>query len=155
MRLSVVSNYHKPILSTKAEMNEPSPNEVLASLASTTPWNEHAIVTCGTSVHTKNKQGKNTAPDDNTSSASEKISEFVMEFHREWSPHGYDKAVLLFERGYYDQSHFFRVVPNFLVQFGITYQHGSILHLGHVRCSTSFFLVINRSRHFLYFTLWS
>jgi cyclophilin family peptidyl-prolyl cis-trans isomerase len=44
-----------------------------------------------------------------------------MEFHRAWSPQGYDRAVELFERGFYDHSHFFRVVPNFLVQFGITY----------------------------------
>jgi cyclophilin family peptidyl-prolyl cis-trans isomerase len=29
--------------------------------------------------------------------------------------------VELFEGGYYDHSHFFRVVPNFLVQFGISY----------------------------------
>ena len=27
----------------------------------------------------------------------------------------------LFERGWYDGSHFFRVVPDFLVQFGISY----------------------------------
>ena len=29
----------------------------------------------------------------------------------------------LFERHFYDHSHFFRAVPNFLVQFGITYSH--------------------------------
>ncbi|KAL7539809.1 hypothetical protein ACHAXR_009633 [Thalassiosira sp. AJA248-18] len=45
----------------------------------------------------------------------------TMHFHREWSPHGYDRATTLFERGYYDQSHLFRVVPHFLVQFGISY----------------------------------
>jgi cyclophilin family peptidyl-prolyl cis-trans isomerase len=44
-----------------------------------------------------------------------------LELHRAWSPHGYDRAVDLFERGYYDHTHFFRAVPNFLVQFGITY----------------------------------
>ena len=31
-----------------------------------------------------------------------------------------DRAVELFDRGYYDKSHFFRVIPNFLVQFGIS-----------------------------------
>jgi peptidyl-prolyl cis-trans isomerase A (cyclophilin A) len=45
----------------------------------------------------------------------------AMEFHREWSPNGYDRAIELFERGFYDNSHFFRVVPKFLVQFGISY----------------------------------
>ena len=39
----------------------------------------------------------------------------------EWSPHGYHKALELFQRGFYDNSHFFRVVPGFLVQFGMSY----------------------------------
>jgi peptidyl-prolyl cis-trans isomerase A (cyclophilin A) len=47
--------------------------------------------------------------------------DFAMELNRSWSPMGYDRAVELFERGFYDGSHFFRVVPKFLVQFGITY----------------------------------
>jgi len=47
--------------------------------------------------------------------------EIIMHMHRSWSPNGYDRAVSLFERGYYDSSHFFRVVPHFLVQFGISY----------------------------------
>jgi hypothetical protein len=46
---------------------------------------------------------------------------FVAKLHRDWSPNGYDRAKALFQRGYYDGSHFFRVVPNFLVQFGISY----------------------------------
>jgi cyclophilin family peptidyl-prolyl cis-trans isomerase len=40
---------------------------------------------------------------------------------QEWSPNGYDKAKELFERHFYDNSHFFRAVPKFLVQFGISY----------------------------------
>lgn len=44
-----------------------------------------------------------------------------MQLIREWSPNGYDRAVELFERHFYDNSHFFRAVPNFLVQFGISY----------------------------------
>jgi len=44
-----------------------------------------------------------------------------MHFHKSWSPNGYERATSLFERGYYDHSHFFRVVPHFLVQFGIGY----------------------------------
>mgnify|MGYP003867326891 CR=1 FL=1 len=46
--------------------------------------------------------------------------DFEMTLYRYWSPHGYDRAVTLFHAGYYDNSHFFRVVPNFLVQFGIS-----------------------------------
>lgn len=66
--------------------------------------NEVSIIKCGTS----------TGP-------------IVMEMHREWSPHGYDKAVALFEKGYYDHTHFFRAVPKFLVQFGITYSESQEL----------------------------
>ena len=60
--------------------------------------NETAIVKCGTSK-----------------------GDFTMELHRSWSPIGYDRAVELFDRGFYDGSHFYRVVPKFLVQFGISY----------------------------------
>ena len=44
---------------------------------------------------------------------------FKMKLIREWSPFGYDRAVYLFQHGFYDTSHFFRTVPGFLVQFGI------------------------------------
>jgi len=46
---------------------------------------------------------------------------FTMKLNRIWSPNGYDRAVELFERKFYDGSHFFRVVKGFLVQFGISY----------------------------------
>lgn len=60
--------------------------------------NEEAIVQCSTSA-----------------------GPITMHFYRSWSPHGYDRATTLFEKGYYDHSHFFRVVEHFLVQFGIGY----------------------------------
>jgi len=44
-----------------------------------------------------------------------------LKFVKEWSPIGYERAVSLFDKGYYDNTHFFRPVKNFLVQFGITY----------------------------------
>lgn len=47
--------------------------------------------------------------------------EFTIHLFREWSPEGVDRAIELFKDGYFDGSHFFRVVPNFLVQFGISY----------------------------------
>lgn len=66
--------------------------------SSTTTKDEEALVRCGTSK-----------------------GPIVIRFYRHWSPHGYDRAVALFEKGFYDHSHFFRVVPDFLVQFGISY----------------------------------
>lgn len=57
--------------------------------------------------------------------------DIVLELKRQWSPHGYDRAVELFERGYYDHSHFFRTVPGFLVQFGISYSNDrELIQLG-------------------------
>ena len=44
---------------------------------------------------------------------------FAIQLRKEWSPLGYERALELFERGFYDHSHFFRVLPGFLVQFGI------------------------------------
>jgi peptidyl-prolyl cis-trans isomerase A (cyclophilin A) len=45
--------------------------------------------------------------------------DFVIEFHREWSPNGVDRAYNLIKADYYDGAAFFRVVNNFMAQFGI------------------------------------
>jgi peptidyl-prolyl cis-trans isomerase A (cyclophilin A) len=44
---------------------------------------------------------------------------FVVEVHRQWAPHGADRFYELVQSGYYDEARFFRVVPNFVVQWGI------------------------------------
>jgi homoserine O-acetyltransferase len=44
---------------------------------------------------------------------------FILEVHREWSPHGADRFYDLVRTKYYDDSRFFRVVPGRWVQFGI------------------------------------
>lgn len=44
---------------------------------------------------------------------------FVMEVTRELAPRGADRFYNLARRGYYDGAHFFRVVPGFVVQFGL------------------------------------
>ncbi|KAL7576617.1 hypothetical protein ACA910_005555 [Epithemia clementina (nom. ined.)] len=54
---------------------------------------------------------------------------FQMRFYRAWSPNGYDRAVELYEKGFFDESHFFRAIPGFLVQFGITYSTDPSLRL--------------------------
>lgn len=45
--------------------------------------------------------------------------DFVMQVHPEWSPTGAAHFKELVEMGFYDQCRFFRVVPGFMVQFGI------------------------------------
>jgi peptidyl-prolyl cis-trans isomerase A (cyclophilin A) len=43
----------------------------------------------------------------------------VIAVHRDWSPNGADRFYKLVEEGYYDDVRFFRVVPGFVVQFGM------------------------------------
>src|SRR5260370_139394 len=45
---------------------------------------------------------------------------FLIEIHRDWSPHGVDRFYDLVRTKYYDDSRFFRVVPGRWVQFGIS-----------------------------------
>jgi peptidyl-prolyl cis-trans isomerase A (cyclophilin A) len=43
----------------------------------------------------------------------------VIEVHRDWAPIGADHFYALVKSGYFDGARFFRVVPNFVVQFGL------------------------------------
>ena len=45
--------------------------------------------------------------------------DFVIEVHREWAANGADRFYNLVSSGLYDDCKFFRVVPKFMVQFGI------------------------------------
>ncbi|MFN7993885.1 MAG: peptidylprolyl isomerase [Bryobacteraceae bacterium] len=42
-----------------------------------------------------------------------------IEVHRDWAPRGADQFYKLVKSGFYDSARFFRVVPNFVVQFGL------------------------------------
>ncbi len=44
---------------------------------------------------------------------------FTVEVHREWAPNGADRFHQLVESGFYDDTRFFRVLPGFMVQWGI------------------------------------
>jgi peptidyl-prolyl cis-trans isomerase A (cyclophilin A) len=44
---------------------------------------------------------------------------FVVEVHREWAPKGADRFYNLVKNGFFDECRFFRVLPGFMVQFGI------------------------------------
>jgi peptidyl-prolyl cis-trans isomerase A (cyclophilin A) len=45
--------------------------------------------------------------------------DFVIEVHRDWAPNGADRFFNLVKSGFFDDVRFYRVVPNFMVQFGI------------------------------------
>jgi peptidyl-prolyl cis-trans isomerase A (cyclophilin A) len=44
---------------------------------------------------------------------------FVIEVHADWAPNAADRFYNLTKNGYYDGCRFFRVVPGFMVQYGI------------------------------------
>ena len=48
--------------------------------------------------------------------------EIVVTVHRDWAPNGADRFYNLVKAGFYDDVRFFRVIPNFMAQFGI---HGN------------------------------
>jgi peptidyl-prolyl cis-trans isomerase A (cyclophilin A) len=52
------------------------------------------------------------------------VGTFVVEVHRDWAPNGADRFYNLVKNGYYDGIRFFRVIPNFMVQFGISGEPG-------------------------------
>ncbi|MXX69888.1 MAG: peptidylprolyl isomerase [Gemmatimonadales bacterium] len=45
--------------------------------------------------------------------------EFVIAVHRDWAPLGAERFLTLVESGYYDDARFHRVVPDFIVQWGL------------------------------------
>lgn len=68
----------------------------------------------GTSVVTKLPEGVSLVDLDTT------VGPVVIEVHRDWAPLGVDRFLELVEVGYYDDTRFFRVLPDFVVQFGIS-----------------------------------
>ncbi len=44
---------------------------------------------------------------------------FVIEVHRDWAPNGADRFYNLVKNGFYNDDRFFRVIKDFMVQFGI------------------------------------
>jgi peptidyl-prolyl cis-trans isomerase A (cyclophilin A) len=47
---------------------------------------------------------------------------FVITVHKDWAPKGADRFYNLVKSGFFDEIRFFRVIPNFMAQFGI---HGT------------------------------
>ena len=45
--------------------------------------------------------------------------DYTIEVHRDWAPVGAERFYELVKAGYYDECRYFRVVPDFMVQFGM------------------------------------
>lgn len=62
---------------------------------------------------------KDTAPATFRAAFDTSAGPFVVLVHRDWAPKGADRFYNLVKYGFFDGCRFFRVVPNFMVQFGI------------------------------------
>jgi peptidyl-prolyl cis-trans isomerase A (cyclophilin A) len=62
---------------------------------------------------------KDVAPAEFRASFDTSAGPFVVLVHRAWAPKGADRFYNLVKYGFFDNTRFFRVVPNFMVQFGI------------------------------------
>lgn len=60
-----------------------------------------------------------TAPDEFSVVFETSQGSFTIEVHRDWSPIGADRFFNLVESGFLSNARFFRVVPNFVAQFGL------------------------------------
>ncbi len=59
------------------------------------------------------------APDEFAVKFETSKGEFTVTVKREWAPNGADRFYNLVQNGFYDDVRFFRVVPGFVVQFGM------------------------------------
>jgi peptidyl-prolyl cis-trans isomerase A (cyclophilin A) len=64
-------------------------------------------------------QMKETAPATYKANFETSKGTFVIEVHRDWAPNEADRFYNLVKNGFYDECRFFRVVPGFMVQFGM------------------------------------
>ncbi len=62
---------------------------------------------------------KETAPAEYRAAFDTTAGPFVVAVHRAWAPKAADRFYNLVKNGFYDGCGFFRVIPNFMVQFGI------------------------------------
>jgi peptidyl-prolyl cis-trans isomerase A (cyclophilin A) len=62
---------------------------------------------------------KDVAPAEFRASFDTSAGPFVVLVHRSWAPKGADRFYNLVKYGFFDNARFFRVLPNFMVQFGI------------------------------------
>ncbi|KGO92209.1 peptidylprolyl isomerase [Flavobacterium subsaxonicum] len=68
----------------------------------------------------KTQAANNPAPSVFTATFETTKGQFDIEVKKEWSPAAADRLYNLIKGGYYDNTLFYRVVPNFVAQFGTT-----------------------------------
>jgi peptidyl-prolyl cis-trans isomerase A (cyclophilin A) len=98
----------------KAETPAPPQPEVTASAPAVAPRQgyDHALLRAALL--------KDKAPDTFQVKFTTTRGDFVVTVTRAWAPIGADRFYNLVKHHYYDNASFFRVVPNFVVQFGLS-----------------------------------
>lgn len=76
------------------------------------------LISCSPKVF-KEKWTKEKAPEVFRAKFETTQGDFVIVAKREWSPQGVDRLYQLIKNGFYEDMAIFRVVPNFVAQFGI------------------------------------
>lgn len=79
-----------------------------------------AATTAAAKARLKNPAAlKDVAPAEYRAMFDTSAGPFVILVHRDWAPKAADRFYNLVKYGFFDNSRFFRVVPNFMVQFGL------------------------------------
>src|SRR2546425_8067035 len=84
-----------------------------------------AVVACAVGLAAQADKLKNpaslteAAPAEYKAAFDTSAGKFVIAVHKAWAPKGADRFYNLVKNGFFDDTRFFRVVPNFMVQFGL------------------------------------
>jgi peptidyl-prolyl cis-trans isomerase A (cyclophilin A) len=79
-----------------------------------------AVASLGAQASLKNPASlTEKAPENFKVSFDTSAGSFIVDVHRAWAPLGADRFYNLVKNGFFDNVRFFRVIPNFMVQFGI------------------------------------
>ena len=92
---------------------------VLALLAATTAFAQGSGVDLSKAKLRNPSQLTEQAPERFKAKFDTSKGAFVVEVHRDWAPQGADRFYNLVKNGFFDDARFFRVVPDFMVQFGL------------------------------------
>jgi len=77
------------------------------------------LLGCSSGSQTSENAQPVTAPNEFKVKFDTSKGPFIVEVHRDWAPYGVDRFYELVKSGFYDDARFFRVVPGFVVQWGM------------------------------------
>jgi len=77
------------------------------------------VVLCAGLLGSCSSSSSTTAPPEYKVKIDTSKGVFVVDVHRDWAPLGADRFYELVKNGFYDEARFFRIVPGFVVQWGL------------------------------------